>query len=172
MWSGMCVTSLILVAEHDSSMVPDSANSGHNARSIRHPPHSLASPVEASRVAPVGRAPRAQWKKKNLRNKLVEPQKTRTRFLDLLKRHRQKYKPHRTTSQNGRNTTVGLPPPWQILAYSWPKIMPWKKWSNQNGWQDPAPNMDERRGAVQRFDRLWASLPDRLCYFSITSSST
>jgi hypothetical protein len=32
--------------------------------------------------------------------------------------------------------------------------------------------MDERRGAAQRFDRPQASLPDRLCYFSITSSST
>ena len=81
-------------------------------------------------------------------------------------------KPHQTTSQNGRNTTVRLPPPWRILAISWPKIMLRKKWSNQNGRQDPAPNMDKRRGAAQQFDHLRASLPDRLCYFSITWSST
>jgi len=81
-------------------------------------------------------------------------------------------KPHRTTSLNGRNTTVRLPPPWRILAITWPKIMLRKNWSNQNRRQDPTPNMDERRGAAQRFGHLWASLPNMSCFLLITSSST
>ena len=31
-------------------------------------------------------------------------------------------------------------------------------WSNQNGRQEPTPNMDERRGSAQRIDRSRASL--------------
>ena len=31
-------------------------------------------------------------------------------------------------------------------------------WSNQNGRQNPTPNMDERRGSAQRIDRSRASL--------------
>ena len=81
-------------------------------------------------------------------------------------------KPHRTTSQNGRNTTVRLPPPWRILAITWPKIMLRKNWSNQNERQDHAPDMDERRGVAQRFDRSRVSLLDMSCFFLITSSST
>ncbi len=70
------------------------------------------------------------------------------------------------------NTTVRLPPPWRILAITWPKIMLRKNWSNQNGHQDPAPNMGKRRGAAQRFDCLRVSLPDMSCFLLITSSST
>ena len=31
-------------------------------------------------------------------------------------------------------------------------------WSNQNGHQEPTPNIDERRGSAQRIDRSRASL--------------
>lgn len=31
-------------------------------------------------------------------------------------------------------------------------------WSNQNGRQEPTPNIDERRGSAQRIDRSRASL--------------
>ena len=33
-----------------------------------------------------------------------------------------------------------------------------KMWSNQNGRQEPTPNIDERRGSAQQIDRSRASL--------------
>jgi hypothetical protein len=51
------------------------------------------------------------------------------------------------------------------LAITWPKIMLRKMWSNQNGRQEPKPNIDKRRGSAQRIDRSRASLLDRACFF-------
>jgi hypothetical protein len=43
--------------------------------------------------------------------------------------------------------------------------------SNQNTPQDPARNLDKRRGAAQWFDHLLGSLPDRSCFLPSTSLS-
>lgn len=38
-------------------------------------------------------------------------------------------------------------------------------WSNQNGRQEPTPNIDERRGSAQRIDRSRASLRQQGMFF-------
>ena len=38
-------------------------------------------------------------------------------------------------------------------------------WSNQNGRQEPTPNIDERRGSAQRIDRSRASLRQGMFFF-------
>ena len=38
-------------------------------------------------------------------------------------------------------------------------------WSNQNGRQEPTPNIDERRGSAQRIDRSQASLRQGMFFF-------
>ena len=38
-------------------------------------------------------------------------------------------------------------------------------WSNQNGRQEPTPNIDKRRGSAQRIDRSQASLRQQGMFF-------
>ncbi len=79
-------------------------------------------------------------------------------FFDLLHVTAKKIQtPHRTTSENGQNATVWLPPPWRMLAITRPKIMLQKMWCCSR---------------AQRFDRSRASPPDSSCFCSITSSSS
>ncbi len=99
---------------------------------------------------------------------LCTPKKTRTHFLC---QPPQKDKQHQTTAKNGQTATIQRPPPWQIFAISWPKIIVQKIWSNQDTPQDPAQNLDERRGAAQRFHCSLASLTNRSCSLPSKSSS-
>ncbi len=111
---------------------------------------------------------RAQRRRKLEPKKTCTPKITCTHFL---RNHHQKITQHPTTAKNGQIATVRRLPPWWIFAITWPKIMLENFQSNQNTSQEPARNLNKRRGAAQRFDCLLASLPDRSCFLPSISLS-